>query len=60
MSLVSATLAELDIAAMFDRLIIGPSQYPQAIYEAFKIALSTAGVADAGSKIVASLIPIRT
>ena len=56
----SSALTELDIAAMFDRLIIGPSQYPQAMYEAFKIALSTAGVADAGSKIVASLIPIRT
>jgi hypothetical protein len=53
-------LAELDIAAMFDRLIIGLSPYPQAMYEAFKIALSTAGVVDAGSKIVASLIPIRT
>jgi hypothetical protein len=56
----SPMLAELDIAAMFDRLIIGPSAYPQAMYEAFKIGLSAAGVADAGSKIVASLIPIRT
>jgi hypothetical protein len=57
---VSPVLAELDIAAMFDRLIIGPSPYPQAMYDAFRIALSAAGVVDAGSKIVASLIPIRT
>ena len=57
---VSPVLAELDIAAMFDRLIIGPSPYPQAMYDAFRIALTAAGVADAGSKIVASLIPIRT
>jgi len=57
---VSLVLSELDIAAMFDRLIIGPSPYPQVMYDAFRIALSAAGVADAGSKIVASLIPIRT
>lgn len=57
---VSPMLADLDVAAMFDRLIIGPSPYPLAMYEAFKIALSAAGVADAGNKIFASLIPIRT
>jgi hypothetical protein len=57
---VSPVLAELDFAAMFDRLIIGPSQYPLAMKEAFKIALSAAGVADTGNKIFASLIPIRT
>jgi hypothetical protein len=57
---VSPVLAELDIAAMFDRLIIGPSPYPLAMHEAFKAALTTAGVVDAGSKIFASLIPIRS
>jgi hypothetical protein len=57
---VSPKLAELDIAAMFDRLIIGPSPYPLAMYEAFRTVLTTAGVADAGSKIFASLIPIRS
>ncbi len=56
----SPILAELDIAAMFDRLIIGPSPYPLAMYEAFRTVLTTAGVADAGSKIFASLIPIRS
>jgi hypothetical protein len=57
---VSPALAELDLAAMFDRLIIGPSPYPLAMYEAFKGALTAAGVADAGKKIFASGIPIRT
>ena len=45
---------------MFDRLIIGPSPYPLAMSEAFKAALIGSGVTDAGNKIVASLIPIRT
>lgn len=57
---VSPALAELDLAAMFDRLIIGPSPYPLAMYEAFKGALTNAGVADAEKKIFASGIPIRT
>lgn len=51
--------ADLDIAAMFDRLIIGPSPYPLAMAEAYKKVLSEAGVADVESKIYASLIPIR-
>jgi hypothetical protein len=57
---VSPALAELDLAVMFDRLIIGPSPYPLAMYEAFKGALTAAGIADAGKKIFASGIPIRT
>jgi hypothetical protein len=57
---VSPALAELDLAAMFDRLIIGPSPYPLAMYEAFKATLSASGVPDAGNKIFASGIPIRT
>jgi hypothetical protein len=57
---VSPRLIDLDIATIFDRLIIGPSQYPLAMYEAFRIALTKAGVADVGNKIVASGIPIRT
>lgn len=56
----SPALAELDLAAMFDRLIIGPSPYPLAMYEAFKAALTSASVADARTKIFASGIPIRT
>jgi hypothetical protein len=52
--------ADLDIAAMFDRLIIGPSPYPLAMSEAYKKVLSDSGVADVESKIYASLIPIRS
>ncbi|MGY4291502.1 hypothetical protein ACVWXO_010768 [Bradyrhizobium sp. LM2.7] len=59
-SSVSPALAELDLAVMFDRLIIGPSPHPLAMYEAFKGALTAAGVSDAGNKIFASGIPIRT
>jgi hypothetical protein len=56
---VSEALTELDIARMFDRLIIGPTQYSWAIYEAFVEALGKAGVAGAHTKVVASNIPIR-
>jgi hypothetical protein len=59
-SKVSPVLSELDLVSMFDRLIIGPSQYSRAMHHAFTIALTDAGVADAGSKIVESRIPIRT
>jgi hypothetical protein len=45
---------------MFDRLIIGPSQYPAVMYEAFTQALKAAGVADAENRVLISGIPIRT
>lgn len=57
---VSDTLAELDLSRIFDRLIIGPSPYPLAQYEAFVDALEKAGVPDAGARVFASGIPIRT
>jgi hypothetical protein len=56
---VAPEIAEIDIAAIFDRLIIGPSRYPWVMYEAFRKTLERAGVADAGSRIITSLIPIR-
>ena len=57
---VSADLAGLDFASMFDRLIIGPSPYPWAMGEAFMNALTRAGVADAGKRMRLSEIPLRT
>jgi hypothetical protein len=57
---VSPVLAELDLSRMFDRLIIGPSQYPLAMYEAFTQVLKAAGVADAEHRVLISGIPIRT
>jgi hypothetical protein len=45
---------------MLDRLIIGPSQYPVPMYDAFTDALRTAGVTDPDKKVFMSGIPIRT
>jgi hypothetical protein len=54
-----ADLAGLDIPHMLDRIIIGPTQYPWPMYEAFVMALTDAGIPDAGSRLVVSDIPIR-
>jgi hypothetical protein len=56
---VSPALEPIDLAAMFDRLIVGPSSYPWAMYEAFVDALSKAGVTDAGNRVVISGILLR-
>jgi Protein of unknown function (DUF2971) len=56
----SEVLTDLDISRMFDRLIVGPTQYPWPMYEAFTAALTTAGVADADKRVFISEIPIRT
>lgn len=56
---VSNDLAGLEFAHIFDRLIIGPSQYPWAMYEAFVDALTKAGVPDAPARVCTSGIPIR-
>ena len=55
----SSDLKPLDFAVMFDRLIVGPSPYPWAMYEAFVDALSKAGIADAPERIRISEIPLR-
>jgi hypothetical protein len=57
---VAPEVAALDVAAMFDRLIIGPARYPWGMYEAFTKTLEEAGVADAGSRVITSTIPIRS
>jgi hypothetical protein len=56
---VSNVLAEIDLVRILDRLIIGPSPYPWAMYEAFIDALSKRGVRDAEKKVFTSNIPIR-
>jgi hypothetical protein len=53
-------LAELDFAQIFDRLIIGPTQYPLSLRDAFVEELEKAGVKDPASKIQISYLPIRT
>jgi len=57
---VAPVLGELDLASIFDRLIIGPSPYPWVMYEAFVDALTKAGVKGAERLVVASGIPIRS
>jgi hypothetical protein len=55
----SPELEPLDFAVMFDRLIVGPSPYPWAMYEAFVDALTKVGVANAKERIRISEIPLR-
>jgi hypothetical protein len=45
---------------LVDRIIIGPTQFPHEIAEAFLSVLETKGIPDAASKIVVSDIPLRT
>ena len=59
-STVSPALADLDFAAILDRLIVGPSEYPWVMYEAFTNALSMAGVPNATERVWTSKIPLRT
>jgi Protein of unknown function (DUF2971) len=47
------------IPQLLDRIIIGPSQYSLAQYEAFLEMLTQAGVSDPATKIRLSEIPIR-
>jgi hypothetical protein len=56
---VSDSLRDLDMYRMFDRVIIGPSAYPWAMYEAFTAALARAGIQDAEKRVFTSGIPIR-
>lgn len=56
---VSELLADLDLACIFDRLIIGPSQFAWAVYEAFAKELTAIGVAQPERRLYVSGIPIR-
>lgn len=56
---VSSAVAELDLAALIDRIIVGPSPYPWVIYNAFVEELTKVGVANAADKVFTSGIPIR-
>lgn len=50
----------VSIPDLIDKIIIGPTPYPIALYDAFSIALKEAGVEDVGDRIVISDIPLRT
>jgi hypothetical protein len=57
---VSNVLSDLDVRNIFDRLIIGPTQYPWVMYDAFVKALVAAGIPDADKRVWPSDIPIRS
>ena len=48
-----------EIPELLDRIIIGPTQYPMAAFEAFEHLLSEAGVDQPASRIFISDIPLR-
>jgi hypothetical protein len=56
---VNPALNDLDLARLFERLIIGPTPVPWSMLEAFQIALETAGVPEPHKRIVISGIPVR-
>lgn len=47
------------IPELLDRIIIGPTEYPSAVQEAFIDILTQKGVKDAHTKVVVSDIPLR-
>lgn len=53
-------LADLDLAKIFDKIILGPTQYPMTLVEAFASKLSDIKVQDLQGKIIISGIPLRT
>jgi hypothetical protein len=57
---LSPAIADLDFAKIFDKLIIGPSQFPAPLFQAFLKTLNAAGITDVEKRIVISGIPIRT
>jgi hypothetical protein len=57
---VTPDVADIDLAKILDRLIIGPTQYGEPMRQAFVQALQKLGVSDAKNRVVVSSIPIRT
>jgi hypothetical protein len=49
----------IEIPSLINRIIIGPTQYPWAMWKAFVTLLSEAGVENAASKVFTSDIPLR-
>lgn len=52
-------LTGVEIPQFLERIIIGPSQYPGTMYEAFVNLLVEAGVPNAAQKVHVSRIPLR-
>lgn len=54
------TVQDFNFIDLLDKVIIGPTQYPLALYDAFADALNQVGVTDLAGKIITSDIPLRT
>jgi hypothetical protein len=54
------SLTGISVPQLIERVIIGPTQFPLAVYDALVMELEKAGVADATQKVVYSAIPLRT
>jgi hypothetical protein len=55
----SEGLVDIEIPAIVDRVIIGPTQYPLVVREAFVTVLKAAGMSDAANRVIVSDIPLR-
>lgn len=49
----------IELHEVIERIIIGPSDYPKVLYDAFFKLMTDAGIKDVGKKIVVSDIPLR-
>jgi hypothetical protein len=52
-------LIGIEVSKLVDRAIVGPTQYPWVVREAFISVLEQAGIADAQDRVVVSDIPLR-
>lgn len=52
-------LIGIEIPELIERIIIGPTEYPAAMWDAFESLLADAGVADAASLTHLSSLPLR-
>jgi hypothetical protein len=52
-------LIGIEIPELFDRVIIGPTQYPTVIMEALVELLEKVGMTDAANRVIVSDIPLR-
>jgi hypothetical protein len=53
-------LRGVEISALIEKVIIGPTQYPVLIADAVIMALKNAGIVDAERRVTISNIPLRT
>lgn len=52
-------LIGIQIPSLLNRIIIGPTRFPAAMWEAFRDLLTDAGVQDANKKVFVSNLPLR-